>query len=207
MVNNKIIKVCGMRSANNIQQVEALPVDMIGFIFYNKSPRFVYEMPDYMPKQTRRVGVFVNEDKATIEMYVDRFGLHFVQLHGNESPEYCQSLQNSGLKIIKAFSIADARDLRHTEKYQNSCSLFLFDTKCEQYGGSGNQFDWSVLDAYTGKKPFLLSGGINSYSARALKELNHPYLAGFDLNSRFETKPAEKDISRLQNFLNELNDK
>lgn len=205
MINGKIIKVCGMRQAENIQEVEALQeVDMMGFIFYPKSPRFMYEIPAYMPIRAHRVGVFVNEDKQVVKTYADRFGLDYVQLHGNESPDYCRSLCSSGLKIIKAFSIARSKDLNSVSEYEEVCHHFLFDTKCEQYGGSGNQFDWSILHDYHGQVPFLLSGGINSYSANALKEFSHPHLAGYDLNSRFELNPGEKDPERIQTFLNDL---
>lgn len=205
MINGKIIKVCGMREAENIRDVEALQdVDMLGFIFYPKSPRYVYELPAYLPLNAHRVGVFVNEDKEVVKMYADRFGLGYVQLHGNESPEYCRTLHSTGLKIIKAFSIARPKDLKDVDNYEEVCDLFLFDTKCEQYGGSGNQFDWDILQSYNGRVPFLLSGGINLYSANALKEFKHPNLAGYDLNSRFELKPGEKDTERIRTFLNEL---
>ena len=205
MINGKIIKVCGMREAENIQDVESIEgIDMLGFIFYPKSPRCVYELPAYLPTHARRVGVFVNEDKQVVSMYADRFGLNDVQLHGTESPEYCRSLHSTGLKIIKAFSVDRPKDLKKVYDYEKVCDLFLFDTKCEQYGGSGNQFDWSILHTYNGDVPFLLSGGINSYSANALKEFKHPRLAGYDLNSRFETKPGEKDPERIRTFLNEL---
>ena len=205
MINGKIIKVCGMREAENIRNVETLNgVDMLGFIFYPKSPRFVYELPKYLPTLAQRVGVFVNEDKQVVLTYADRFGLNYVQLHGNESPEYCQSLHNAGLKIIKAFSIARPKDLDYVTDYEKVCELFLFDTKCEQYGGSGNQFDWDILQSYNGSVPFLLSGGINLYSTKALKEFEHHRLAGYDLNSRFEIKPAEKDPERIKQFLIEL---
>lgn len=205
MINGKIIKVCGMREAGNIKEVESLPeVDMIGFIFYPKSPRYIYEIPAYLPVRAQRVGVFVNEEKETVTMIADRFDLNYTQLHGNESPEYCRSLQNAGLKIIKAFSIADTKDLNVVEEYEEFCNLFLFDTKCQQYGGSGNQFDWNILQAYNGRIPFLLSGGIHSSSANALKEFSHPRLAGYDLNSRFELTPGEKDPELLRAFLNEL---
>lgn len=205
MINGKIIKVCGMREAENIRDVEALQdVDMLGFIFYPKSPRYVYELPAYLPLNAHRVGVFVNEDKEVVKMYADRFGLDYVQLHGNESPEYCRTLHSAGLKIIKAFSIARPKDLKDVDNYEEVCDLFLFDTKCEQYGGSGNQFDWDILQSYNGRVPFLLSGGINLYSANALKEFKHPNLAGYDLNSRFELKPGEKDTERIRTFLNEL---
>ena len=193
-----------MREAENIREVEQLKVDMIGFIFYPKSPRCLYELPAYMPVKAKRVGVFVNEDKKEIEIFADRFSLDYIQLHGNESPEYCHSLRATGLRLIKAFSIARRKDFENIGTYEESCDYFLFDTKCEQHGGSGNQFDWSMLNSYKGKKPFLLSGGINPYSPPTLKELRHPRLAGFDLNSRFETKPGLKDVERLRHFLEEL---
>ena len=195
----------GMREAENIQEIESLQdIDMLGFIFYPKSPRYVYELPAYLPIHTHRVGVFVNEDKQIVSMYADRFGLNYVQLHGNESPEYCRSLYSMGIKIIKAFSISHPKDLKNVYKYEKVCDLFLFDTKCEQYGGSGNLFDWNILHTYNGLLPFLLSGGINSYSANALKEFKHPRLAGYDLNSRFELEPGKKDPVRIRTFLNEL---
>ena len=100
--------------------------------------------------------------------------------------------------------MAHLKDLNHVSEYEKACNLFLFDTKCEQYGGSGNQFDWNILHTYNGQVPFLLSGGINSHSANALKAFNHPRLAGYDLNSRFELKPGEKDPERIRMFLNEL---
>lgn len=193
-----------MREAENIREVEQLKVDMIGFIFYPKSPRCLYELPAYMPVKAKRVGVFVNEDKKEIEIFADRFSLDYIQLHGNESPEYCHSLRSTGLRLIKAFSIARRKDFENTEAYEKSCDYFLFDTKCEQHGGSGNQFDWTMLNSYKGKKPFLLSGGINPYSAPTLKELRHPQLAGFDLNSRFEAKPGLKEVERLKFFLEQL---
>lgn len=205
MINGKIIKVCGMCEAENIRDVESLGgIDMLGFIFYPKSPRYVYELPAYLPTYARRIGVFVNEDKQVVSMYADRFELDYVQLHGNESAEYCRSLHTAGLKIIKAFSIARPKDLTRVYEYEKECDLFLFDTKCEQYGGSGNQFDWSILHAYDGDVPFLLSGGISPHSVNALKEFKHPRLAGYDLNSRFELKPGKKDTERIRTFLNEL---
>lgn len=201
---NTIIKVCGMTEANNIRSVEQQGVDMIGFIFYPKSPRCLCEMPGYLPACARRVGVFVNESKENILMYADRFGLDYIQLHGNESPEYCRSLLGSGLHLIKAFSISLPKDLLGISAYTDLCDYYLFDTKTPQYGGSGNQFDWNLLNRYNGSTPFLLSGGINPYSAKAIKEFHHPRLAGIDINSRFETAPGIKDIERIKKFLEEL---
>lgn len=204
---NKIIKVCGMTEAENIRKVEELGVDMLGFIFYPKSPRCLYEMPNYMPARAKRVGVFVNESKENVLIYADRFDLDYIQLHGNESPEYCRCLYNNGLHLIKAFSISLSKDLQVSSAYHQWCDYFLFDTKSPQYGGSGNQFDWNILHRYNGTTPFLLSGGINSYSVKAIQAFHHPLFAGVDINSRFETKPGVKDVERIANFLTNLKNK
>lgn len=201
---NYIIKVCGMTDGENIRQTEQLGVDFIGFIFYPRSPRFLFEMPTYLPVRSRRIGVFVNESKDNILMYADRFGLDYIQLHGNESPEFCHNLQAAGMKLIKAFSIATPRDLSSVSAYEGLCQYYLFDTKTPQYGGSGNQFDWTLLNRYTGNTPFLLSGGINQYSAAAIRNFHHPRIAGVDINSRFESSPGLKDIGRIQTFISEL---
>lgn len=201
---NHIIKVCGMTDGENIRQTEQLGVDFIGFIFYPRSPRFLFEMPTYLPVRSRRIGVFVNESKDNILMYADRFGLDYIQLHGNESPEYCHNLQAAGMKLIKAFSIATPRDLSSVSAYEGLCQYYLFDTKTPQYGGSGNQFDWTLLNRYTGNTPFLLSGGINQYSAVAIRNFHHPRIAGVDINSRFESSLGLKDIGRIQTFIREL---
>lgn len=199
-----IIKVCGMTEAENIRDVEQLGVDMIGFIFYPKSPRCLCEIPEYLPEHAKRVGVFVNESKENILMYADRFALDYIQLHGNESPEYCRSLRSNGLHLIKAFSLSHPKDLAAVSAYKGLCDYYLFDTKTPQYGGSGNQFDWNLLLRYTGMTPFLLSGGINPYSVKAIREFHHPKLAGIDINSRFETAPGKKDVERIGKFLQEI---
>ena len=193
-----------MREAENIREVEQLKVDMIGFIFYPKSPRCLYELPAYMPVKAKRVGVFVNEDKKEIEIFADRFSLDYIQLHGNESPEYCHSLRATGLRLIKAFSIARRKDFENIGTYEESCDYFLFDTKCNGYGGSGKQFDWSVLTSYKGNTPFLLSGGINPDSADAIVNFRHPRLAGIDLNSGFETEPGMKDADKIKTFIDKI---
>lgn len=193
-----------MRETDNIRALEALDVDMMGFIFYPKSPRCICELPAYLPRHAKRVGVFVDAEKKEIEMLADRFGLEYIQLHGSESPDYCRSLRTTGLRLIKAFSIATRTDMESTAAYEPYCDYFLFDTRCQQHGGSGNQFDWTLLNHYKGRTPFLLSGGINAHSAGALKALTHPRLEGFDLNSRFELAPGVKDIERINLFLKEM---
>lgn len=200
------IKVCGMTQGDNIRQVEALGIDLMGLIFYPKSPRCLTHLPDYLPQQARRVGVFVNESKEDVAMYADRFGLDFIQLHGHESPAYCRTLRQQGFRLIKAFAVSRPKDLLAVCEYDDEdlCEYFLFDTPTSQYGGSGNQFDWNLLQHYQGHTPFLLSGGIHAHSVPALRTFRHPRWAGIDLNSRFETAPGMKDVERLRQFITEL---
>ena len=127
---------------------------------------------------------------------------HFVLEALQAAPDF--EIAGNGLHLIKAFSISHPKDLMCTSAYKGLCDYYLFDTKTPQYGGSGNQFDWNLLYRYGGMTPFLLSGGINPYSTKAIKEFHHPKLAGIDINSRFETVPGQKDVERIKNFLQEI---
>ncbi len=193
-----------MREESNILAVEALGVDLMGFIFYPKSPRYVEQLPQSMPSKCGRVGVFVNASIESIKSKIEEFELDYVQLHGAESVEFCHSVKSLGVKIIKAFSIDEGFDFGAIIGYSEHCEFFVFDTRCKGYGGSGEKFDWSLLGRYCDKTPFLLSGGIASEGIEELKRFNHPQLIGYDLNSRFETSPAVKSIERLDNFLEQL---
>ena len=199
-----IIKLCGMRDAENIKEADALGLDWMGFIFYPRSPRYVESVPDYMPVQAKRVGVFVNEDYDTIIDKVSDFGLHYVQLHGGESPELCRHLRSSGVKVIKAFSVGNTFPADEVKLYEGSCDYFLFDTQTDSYGGSGQQFNWQVLKDHRGETPFLLSGGIGLSDAEELLRFEHPRLSGIDINSRFETAPALKDITSIKQFIKQI---
>lgn len=203
-MKNKLIKVCGMKMGENIREVERIGVNMIGMIFYSQSPRYVYAPPGYLPEQAKRVGVFVNDNKAFVQTIVENYALDYVQLHGNESPEYCRGLKTQGIKIIKSFPISTKKDLQDTEGYQGLCDYFLFDTKCETYGGSGKSFDWNILHHYKGKTPFILSGGIDPHCIKQLQLFNHPQLAGYDVNSRFEIEPGIKDVKRVTEFVKQI---
>lgn len=205
------IKVCGMRQSDNIRQVEALGIDMMGFIFWEPSTRYVAQKPDYLPA-CARTGVFVNASPEYILSTVRTYGLSYVQLHGQESPEFChhlrQNLNQSGLasvQLIKAFSISTPEDLAPVQKYENLCHFLLFDTKTPLPGGSGKQFEWQILQHYSGTLPFLLSGGIGPNDTHRLQEFHHPLYVGIDLNSRFEISPGLKDATLLKNFLTQLN--
>ena len=211
-----IIKVCGMREAENIREVEKISIlhslqakrasssaqfsiNWMGFIFWPKSSRYVSRKPDYLPTNCKRVGVFVDEDIEKVKHIADDYALDYIQLHGHESPEYAAQLK--GMHLIKAFNIATKEDLEATKPYEGLVDYFLFDTKGKSVGGNGEKFDWTVLDAYQGDTPFLLSGGIGPDDAERVKTFHHPKCIGIDLNSRFETAPAIKDINKLKEFI------
>lgn len=193
-----------MRDAENIREVEALGIDLMGFIFFRKSPRNVEVIPTYLPSAAARTGVFVNEDKAFILEKAGLMGLSHVQLHGSESPQLCSDLRAEGLKVMKAFSIGGPEDLGRVQCYTGCCDMFVFDTKCQTVGGSGRSFDWSLLNEYEGPVPFLLSGGIGPESVDQLEGFSHPFLAGYDLNSRFELAPGIKDVKAIKDFLTRI---
>ena len=198
------IKVCGINSVENLKEILTLPVDYTGFIFYPKSPRFAGNLDiskAVFPENVSKVGVFVNEDIDIILQYRTQFQLDYIQLHGEESPEFCKQLTGEGCQIIKAFSIATPDDLSKTADYENCCQFFLFDTKTPLYGGSGQQFDWSILKNYAGKTPFFLSGGIGLNDINRLATFSHPLLHALDLNSKFELSPGIKDIQQLKQFI------
>ena len=208
-----IIKVCGMRDAENIREVEQLSIvncqlsiNWMGFIFWPKSSRYVSERPAYLPTNCKRVGVFVDEDVEAVKRIAEDYALDFIQLHGHESRAYCAQLK--GLKLIKAFNIATTEDFKQTEAYTGIADYFLFDTKGKSVGGNGEKFEWSVLSAYDGDTPFLLSGGIDPDDAAVLTSHLSPLTSkkcvGIDLNSRFEIAPGLKDINKLKTFIESL---
>jgi len=206
------VKVCGMRDAENISELIKLKPDYIGFIFYGKSKRFVANFPDVkIPSEIKKVGVFVNESIDDVIKIVEENNLEAIQLHGNESPEYCNELRHSKLvsesnqiEILKAFSVNDDFDFSKTEEYQNVCDYLLFDTKGKDYGGNGVKFNWQVLENYKGNTPFLLSGGISKVDASEIKKISHKAFAGVDINSGFEIEPALKNIANIKEFKQNL---
>jgi len=205
MINNKLVKVCGMTEGENIRAIESLGVDLIGFIFYPGSPRFVREKPSYLPTRAGRVGVFVDATREEILRRHGDYRFDYIQLHGSESPEFCAQLrERDGLRVIKAFGIAEESVRNTVAGYEGACDLFLFDTKTPGHGGSGQRFDWSIMDDYEEKTRFLLSGGLGLDTVETLHDFIYPFLAGFDLNSRFETAPGIKDPELMEVFLENL---
>ncbi|HMN90382.1 MAG TPA: phosphoribosylanthranilate isomerase [Saprospiraceae bacterium] len=213
------IKVCGLNDPVNIESLAYLPIDFMGFIFYKKSPRHVRDGnfrtwiagSKNVFGKVKRVGVFVNAEIEEILNKVHDFELDYVQLHGEESPEYCREIESfwaastlRRARFIKAFAVDADFDFARTRAYEGICSLFLFDTKTPQHGGSGVRFDWQLLEKYRGHTPFLLSGGIDEGDAMAIKALDFPQLYGVDVNSRFEIKPGVKDVDKVKRFLEAL---
>lgn len=224
----KLIKVCGMREPENILAVKALGINMIGFVFYNKSPRYVRSIDVHagvisnmakgmltngLSNDVKTVGVFVDEMPQTVITHVCNYKLDYIQLHGNESATYIDNLKRAlvpdllpDVKIIKALSIREADDIKRWREYQGHVDMLVFDTKCKCVGGSGEQFDWNILQHYDGDIPFLLSGGIDPNDAEQVKKFQHPMCIGVDLNSRFEDAPALKNVEKLREFIRHFRD-
>lgn len=200
------IKVCGMRDKANLAQLVELKPDFIGFIFYDKSPRFVGDLLDEnfvrsIPKPIKKVGVFVNSNPDYILRIVKKYDLQFIQLHGHETPDFCRNLKSRGVNVIKAFSIDEAFNFGTLNNYKPHCDYFLFDTKGQSLGGNGIAFDWKILERYQySDKPFFLSGGLSLENISQVKDLGIK-VYGLDVNSKFETEPALKDIEKLRQLI------
>lgn len=203
------IKVCGLREAANLEQIAALKPDFVGFIFYDQSPRFVGDVLDEaivkaLPRSIRKVGVFVNASPDFILRSVKKYDLQYVQLHGNETPEYCRSLQNRGINIIKAFRVDDSFNFSMLNNYKAFADFFLFDAKGDQPGGNGIAFDWGVMTKYDNAKPFFISGGIGLENLHQLDQLKGMKLYGVDVNSQVETAPGVKNVDKVKELIDRL---
>ena len=207
------IKVCGITSVKQLKQLDGLDIDYAGFIFYKDSPRY---LGDKISKNElknadfdiQKVGVFVNPEMIEVLDAIDEYGLDAVQLHGDESPEMCEDL-SSEVEVIKVFRIANDKDVnidKLVEPYDAACDFYLFDTGGlkESFGGTGKQFDWSLLSKSRIEKPFFLSGGIGLEDAAKIKAFRHSDFYGIDINSKFEKEPGIKDMALLLQFLQAL---
>jgi len=203
------LKVCGMKYTDNIKELEKLCPDFMGFIFYPKSIRNAQEELDAnllknLDPRIQKVAVFVNESISSIKEIAAKYGIKVLQLHGNELPEFCTILKKEGFTIIKAFPVGETLpDV--LDSYSNCCDYFLFDTKTENYGGSGKRFSWDILKDYKGKMPVFLSGGIGVGSIAEIQNLKDVNIFAVDINSCFEISPAVKNIGEIANFKRDLN--
>ena len=203
MANQNLkIKVCGMRDAENIQQLIELPIDYIGFIFFEKSARFVPNRTEIViPTHIKKTGVFVNATKDNIQSKIKQFDLQVIQLHGDESPKFCAEIKDLGIETFKAFGIDDDFEWTAIKDYVGIVDYFLFDTKSKQYGGTGQTFNWDKLKSYPFETPYWLSGGISLENIEEAYDFEDDRLFGLDLNSKFELAPAQKDINKLKTAL------
>lgn len=201
------VKVCGLTVSENIQAADLLGADYLGFIYYSKSKRFSSILKeDIEACRAKKVGVFVNSPLSDVLEQINKSALDVIQLHGEESVQYCKELRkyNQEVELIKAIPIQDKRSLKQVEPYLDVANYLLFDTACLSRGGSGMKFDWTILDEYKGTLPFFLSGGLDVEDVMCLKKWKHPFLYGVDINSRFEIKPGVKDINVLNTFIKKL---
>lgn len=197
------LKICGMKYPDNILEVGSLLPDYMGFIFWEKSARYFDGVIPDLPKSIKKVGVFVNATQTEILEKVTKYDLQAIQLHGQESVEFCQDLKaqiDNTIEIIKAFSVDDAFDFEVLKPFEDACDYFLFDTKGKLPGGNGTTFDWKVLEKYPSSKPFFLSGGIGIEEIEAVKEISKTNLPlyAIDVNSKFEIEPGLKNINLVR---------
>ncbi len=205
------LKVCGITSMEQLQDLDKLGVDYAGMIFYDQSKR--YMLDKIMGEEVREknlsialVGVFVNSTEEEVMIQVEQYNLSLVQLHGDETPGFCQRISDR-VKLIKAFRISDKNKENidwMIKPYEEFCDYYLFDTASGEYGGSGQKFNWKLLEQNKINKPFFLSGGIGAGDVDQLKAFSHPYLFGVDINSRFEKSPGIKDIQLVGGFLDSI---
>jgi len=197
-----------MFDPKNINIISQEDIDLMGFIFYPKSKRYVREdinnAVDNLPNHIKKVGVFVNATREEVTKRITQYHLDYVQLHGDESPEDCAYYKEKGIKVIKAFSIGQVDDLKKVAHYSNYCDLFIFDTPTSDYGGSGLSFDWGVLQHYRQNTPYLLSGGLGLHNIKSALLLRNDRLIGFDLNSKLENDQHHKDITLVRELVKNI---
>jgi phosphoribosylanthranilate isomerase len=212
MEANMRIKVCGMTQPEQVEQLSDLGVTFAGFIFYPKSPRYVFRnMTTNQVKKLNninKVGVFVNASIEEVLHLVDECRLQMVQLHGDESPRYCEKIADY-VSVVKAFRLSDHDSVQWMVRpYNDVCDMYMFDTMGAGYGGTGKKFDWSVLRGSEIGKPFFLSGGIEPGDEAKLKEFTQEPVAralfAVDINSKFETSPGVKDMEKVKTFCEEI---
>jgi len=207
------IKVCGLTNAMQVRQLNDMGIEFAGFNFYRRSPRYVYkQMPSTTIKKLggkiNKVGIFVNEDPQELLKAVDDCGLYLVQLHGDESPRYCEKISNY-ISVIKVFRLSDDDNVEWKIKdYYDAADMFMFDTETAAFGGSGKKFNWQILMDVNIRKPFFLAGGIAADDADELKAFARLPVAkdlfAIDINSKFEILPGVKDIELIKMFKKKL---
>lgn len=196
------VKVCGLNSLDNLINLKHVNIDFIGLNFYEKSTRCIdhnqaFTLRNY--QDHKKVGVFVNASLQYVKDMSVIYKLDYVQLHGDESPDYVYELSERH-KVIKVISVQNKEDLQ-LAVYYDGCEYLLFDTKCKNYGGSGQKFDWSIINYYNSNIPFFLAGGIAPPDISVIQKIDHPLFSGIDINSKFEKSPGIKDVNLVKDFV------
>src|SRR5688572_15070924 len=206
------VKVCGMTLPEQLEQLGGMGVTFAGFIFYPKSPRYVFKhmTTTQIRKENNvnKVGVFVNAGVEDVLHMVDECRLHMVQLHGDETPKYCERISDY-VSVVKAFRLSENDNVDWMIRpYMDMCDMFMFDTMGAGYGGTGKKFDWTILKNSFIGKPFFLSGGIEPGDEERLKLFAREPMAkalfAIDINSRFEVSPGVKDMKKVSAFVANL---
>lgn len=200
------IKICGMNNIDNISAIAALEPDYLGFIFYPHSKRYVgndfnLDTVAESVKKIKKVGVFVNDTLGAISEKIKKYNLDYVQLHGDETPAFCESIKTLNVNVIKAFQLDSNFQFSYLKNYSHACDYFLFDSKSVHYGGSGVAFDWTILKKYQLNIPFFLSGGIGLDNINDVLKINHNQFYAVDLNSKLETQPGIKSEMDCQKII------
>ena len=206
------VKVCGLTKLNQIKELIDLKVDFLGFIFYEKSPRYVLnylslEQISEINHQAK-VGVFVNEDLAKIIEISEKAKLNFIQLHGDETEEFISELRqtlNLKIGIIKVIRVGSQKsevinEIQKISNLKSQISNLLFDTDSKAFGGTGKTFDWNILNDIEIPIPYFLSGGISLENVHQLSTINHQPIA-LDINSKFEIEAGNKDLEKIKEFI------
>ena len=203
--NNYQLKVCGLTKMDQIQELISLNTDFLGFIFYEKSPRFVLnhlsleEISEI--NHQGKVGVFVNESIEKIVKITEKTNLNFIQLHGDEDENFISKLRKNldeKIKIIKVFRVGETFNFQFSV-FNSLVDYFLFDTDSKAFGGTGKTFDWQILNEIEIPIPYFLSGGISLENIHQLSTINHQPLA-LDINSKFEIEPGIKNLEKIKTF-------
>ncbi len=203
------IKVCGITRKEDLQQLVNYQVNYAGFIFYEKSPRFAGQKIDARTVREiegiQKVGVFVNAPLEQVQRIITDYGLDMVQLHGDETPEYCAAIRKS-VPVIKAFRVGENVDWSALlSAYLPVTDYFLFDTEAgKEYGGTGKRFNWELLQNYPYTHPFYLSGGIGLEETPELLQIKLPALFAVDVNSKFEIQPGVKNMEKVRLFTDQI---
>jgi phosphoribosylanthranilate isomerase len=206
------LKVCGITQLEQLKQLDEIGVNYAGLIFYEQSARCIINKlkaddVKNFPFALKKIGVFVNAEEEYILTQVENFGLDIVQLHGDETPAFCSQVSNQ-VTVTKAFRITQTNEQNidwMVKPYEEYCDYYLFDTNRKNaYGGTGEKFDWKVLNENKINKPFFLSGGIGVNDIEKVKAFEHPFFYCVDVNSKVEIAEGIKDINMVREIANEL---